>query len=445
MSDPTLLSAVLATLAGTALGFLSGCIPALHVANVLSVAALTGHTLLAGGVSLPAAVVPAFTAAAVTAWSLANSIPAILLAAPDESALFTVLPGQESLMRGRGYEAVMTTAAGGAAGMVALLLAAPLLPRVLPEVHPVLRPHYHWILWTVIAFMLMSEWAPGPVSGQGGWRRFAAAWRSVVWGLATFLLSGLLGFLLYYRSPVALGVSFQGLLPAFAGLFALPGLILNLVARVRIPPQHVAASLDLDAPALLHGVGAGVLGGGMAAFLPVVTGGVGGFLAGHAVSVRNDRVFLVAQGASKALYYAGGFLLLFVPGLGLVRGGAARLCRGLCAPAPARDYPVALFAIASAAALTLLALPLATRASLRFAERVGYRPLSAAALAAVVGLVMALTGLPGAGLLAVATGIGLLPVVSGSRRLNCLGVILLPTACNMSGFGTRVAGWLGLL
>jgi TctA family transporter len=58
---------------------------------------------------------------------------------------------------------------------------------------------------------------------------------------------------------------------------------------------------------------------------------------------------------------------------------------------------------------------------------------------------MALTGLPGAGLLAVATGIGLLPVVSGSRRLNCLGVILLPTACNMSGFGTRVAGWLGLL
>ena len=40
---------------------------------------------------------------------------------------------------------------------------------------------------------------------------------------------------------------------------------------------------------------------------------------------------------------------------------------------------------------------------------------------------------------------GLVPVLHGSRRMNCLGVILLPIACNMSGVGPRVAGWLGLL
>jgi TctA family transporter len=43
-----------------------------------------------------------------------------------------------------------------------------------------------------------------------------------------------------------------------------------------------------------------------------------------------------------------------------------------------------------------------------------------------------------------ATGIGLLPVLLNSRRINCLGVILLPLACAMSGQGERVAGWLGL-
>ena len=45
---------------------------------------------------------------------------------------------------------------------------------------------------------------------------------------------------------------------------------------------------------------------------------------------------------------------------------------------------------------------------------------------------------------AVATGIGLLPVLFGSRRLNCLGILLLPIACNMSGFGSKITAFLGL-
>jgi len=39
----------------------------------------------------------------------------------------------------------------------------------------------------------------------------------------------------------------------------------------------------------------------------------------------------------------------------------------------------------------------------------------------------------------------LLPVLFGSRRMNCLGVILLPMACNMSGFGPGLAACLGLV
>jgi TctA family transporter len=44
----------------------------------------------------------------------------------------------------------------------------------------------------------------------------------------------------------------------------------------------------------------------------------------------------------------------------------------------------------------------------------------------------------------VAAAIGLIPVLFHSRRLNCLGVILLPMACSMSGYGGRIAEWLGL-
>ncbi len=44
-----------------------------------------------------------------------------------------------------------------------------------------------------------------------------------------------------------------------------------------------------------------------------------------------------------------------------------------------------------------------------------------------------------------ATGIGLIPVMFHSRRMNCMGVLLLPMLLNMAGLGSAVAGWLGLV
>jgi TctA family transporter len=49
------------------------------------------------------------------------------------------------------------------------------------------------------------------------------------------------------------------------------------------------------------------------------------------------------------------------------------------------------------------------------------------------------------GVCIVATGIGLIPVLWGSRRMNTMGVLLLPIALSMSGAGAWVAGALGLL
>jgi putative membrane protein len=77
--------------------------------------------------------------------------------------------------------------------------------------------------------------------------------------------------------------------------------------------------------------------------------------------------------------------------------------------------------------------------------RFGYRRISWVALGVVTGLVWAVTGAAGLAVLAVGTGIGLIPVLFGSRRMHGLGVILLPLACNFSGVGSDVAGWLGLL
>jgi TctA family transporter len=59
-------------------------------------------------------------------------------------------------------------------------------------------------------------------------------------------------------------------------------------------------------------------------------------------------------------------------------------------------------------------------------------------------LVLLTTGSAGLAICAVCTAIGLLPLLYGSRRMNCLGVILLPLAINMTGHAPALRSWLGL-
>lgn len=431
-----------AALLGTVLSAFLSCIPALHIYNVAGLLVILGARL--EGV-VPGEVLALFMLGLVVGYAVLNTIPSIFFGAPDDSTIFIVLPGQKYLMQQRGFEASVLTGVGGLGGLLVLLLLSPLLPRVMPVVRTVVGPHLHWILGAVIVFMLMSEWPKGSDRGRSGLTKFLDAWRSLGAGLLTFLLSGVLGFVLFYSSLVPTEMAFQNLLPAFVGLFAIPWVLQNLISQTQVPEQHVSRSVDLSPGLIARGVGAGALGGLFAAFFPVVTGGIGGFLAGHATAQRDDRLFIVSQGASKLVYYVGAFLFFFVPGLHLTRGGMAWMLSVLYTPHTPQTYWVAVGAMLLSGALAFLMLLTLSRAAIWLVSRVDYRWVSAATLALLVGIVLALTGPGGLLIAAVATGIGLIPVMWGSRRMNCMGVLLLPLTLNMAGLGTTVAGWLGLV
>ena len=138
-------------------------------------------------------------------------------------------------------------------------------------------------------------------------------------------------------------------------------------------------------------------------------------------------------------------MFLFVPGLNLTRGGGAAMVKTLYTPAGVADYYMILGSIAIATGLSYLAMEPLTKLTVRFVSRFNYRHVSTLALAIIVLMVYLMTGWIGLFIAAVATGIGLIPVLFGSRRLNCLGILLLPIACNMSGFGSKIAAALGLV
>jgi putative membrane protein len=435
------LALVGAALAGTLVSALLACIPALHIYNVAGLVVILALKL---DHFLPAEMVALFMLGLIVGYAMVNTIPSVFLGAPDESTLFVVLPGQRYLLQRRGFEASVLTGAGGLGGLAVLVLLAPLLPRALPSVRSIVAPHLHWVLGAVSAFLLLSEWPKGIDRGRTRLARFVDAWRSLAAGLLTFLLSGILGFVLFYGGLVPAERAFQNLLPAFTGLFAIPWVLQNLVSQVQVPAQVARRSVDLCPRLLARGVGAGALGGLFAAVFPAVTGGIGGFLAGHATAQRDDRLFLVSQGTSKLIYYVGAFLFFFVPGLHLRRGGMAWLCGLVYSPHTPATYWTVVAAMAISGGLAFLLLLGLSRGVLWLVHRVDYRHISAATLGLLLILVLALTGWGGLLVAIVATGIGLLPVMWGSRRTHCLGVLLVPLTLQMAGFGPAIAGFLGI-
>jgi putative membrane protein len=307
-----------------------------------------------------------------------------------------------------------------------------------------MQPHAGWMLVAIIVFLVLGEWPRANDRAPTPLRRLLSAWGYLGTGLLTFALSGLLGLVLFYRSPIPVTAAFQNLMPAFAGLFALPGLAQLAFLSGPLPPQQ-AAPVDVPARLLARGTLTGLAGGLFAGLLPVVTGGIGGLLAGHATAQRDDRLFLISQGACKAAYYVGSLLLLFVPGLTLTRGGLAWMITTTWVPYGWHTYWLAVAATGVCGALAFVFLILASRAAAMITPRLHARGLATAAAIAVSALTFAFTGWPGMIIMAAGTAIGLIPVLVGGRRMNCLGVLLVPIAVNVTGAGPVVARWLGLL
>ncbi|MBN2302358.1 MAG: tripartite tricarboxylate transporter permease [Lentisphaerae bacterium] len=423
------------------------CVPGLHAYNTLALLVVGASALADMGTHLPGEILAATMTSVVVVYAIVSVVPTILISAPDESGALAVLPGQEYMIQGRGLHAVGLMLIGGAVAIAVLIAGSPFAFLILSPVQAAFKGHTHWVLWCTICFMLMSEWPREGRLGQGGWTKFLEAWRVLASGIGVFLLSGFLGFILLYRSPIAADMSFQNIMPAFVGMFAMPWLVLNTLSAGDMPSQSTQCERisGMDIGALFKGAAAGVMGGTFAAFFPVITGGIGGLMAGHATSLRDSRSFLVSQGAARVAYYAGGLLFFAVPGTQMTRGGAAWMLRTLYEPLSVRDYWIVVASIAGAGAVAITSAIPAAKIMLYLIARYGHRRISFVSLLIVIGIVFALTGMAGLAVAIVGMCIGFVPVLNGSRRMNCLGVILLPMACNMSGIGPAVAGTLGLL
>ncbi len=439
MSITYLLLAIAFVLLGTLIGSLMSMLPGLHVYNVIGFFLLFYFT---ASLVLDPMLMVLMLIGMLVSYAFVFTIPSIYFSAPDDSTMFVLMPSLRYLKEGRGHEAVVLIAVGALAGVFAIVIFVPLLMGPLSIVWNIVAQHLHWIIGAVIAYMLLSEFPKDFGRHKNPLHGLKEGWKTIMAGYLTFLLSSILGLIVFNKTIVPAEHAFQSLMAPLIGLFATSSIILNLISKYEIPEQNIPKSIDSKPRELLHGSVAGSTGGLFAAFLPAVTAGVGGYMASHGFAQKGDKSFLVSMGASRVVYYVGAIALFFLPVLHLRRGALAMGINLFFTPESVQQFYLVDMGIAIAGLISFFVVIFASRFLARRIYKINPKTLNLIVLGVVITIVFLMTSWQGLLIMSVATAIGLIPVLFNSRRSHCLAVILVPIWLNMSGIS--LGGLFGL-
>jgi TctA family transporter len=415
---------IAAALAGALAGGVAACLPGVHVTLVAALAA----AIAASGAVSPSFLWP-FAAASVGAYAILNGLPAAFLDAPDDSAAFSDGAIGRYSDAGWSRQAFLLTVMGGVAALIVqcgLFLAMP--SSSLVRASWLLSPAAQGLLW-VGAIMAAASPAP-PDPGPPATGRSAAR---AAGGVALFAACGLLGLAVHEAGDGRIG-SAMLLLPCWAGLFTVPGLLTALLLPRRPSAAPPPVSLGPLAPRdVVRGVAAGLAAGAVVC-VPGITPAAAGAVAARLAGL-SDRVRLVALGAAKAGALTLGPLLAAAAGARILRGTAVvvPLPHAVAGGGAAQATVQTVFALLLGGGLAVALAGAASQA----AERIALRRRCAAAVSLGLVAVVAAAACGGVGLLVLAasTGLGLVPSLFGLGRAGLLGAVLVPALVRTAGWG----------
>jgi len=381
--------------------------------------------------------VPALFVGLLTAWVMISPIAAILLSAGDEQSCLMIAPSQALVRAGHGLDAIQLVGVGSLIGLFLLATLLPLAAPFLATLHHALAPHLGWMLWCAVLFLALGERPRSAPTALSTWDHITYTMTPVLAGLTTLLFSGLLGLMLFYRSPIPLTSSIMNFIPAIMGLFTVPGLLMHVGAPIfphhsdELRVNRVTTVPHNQEVHLFHAITCGTLSGMITALIPALTGSMSALWTQYLVGPRNARTHLVAQGINRMLYYGAGLILLFLPGAPRMRSSSAALLQTFYEPTPAQAWMMA--AVITLSALTAwFLLPVCAKSLLGMIARHGTRPMALAALFGILTFVGCTTSWPGLLILLTATGIGMLPVLFQASSIQGMGVVLIPLACALT-------------
>ncbi|UCE91228.1 MAG: tripartite tricarboxylate transporter permease [Methanobacteriota archaeon] len=456
MEAYSLLFAVLASsLAGAGVGLCTGLVPGLHVNNVAAVVVAGSASAVSAFGALgslfgcvdAAVLISSFLVAALVAHMFSESIVATYLGIPSGDTV-SLLPAHRLARMGLGGAAVRASADGSLSGAALGLL---LLPSVCLILGPPVDAYssIRQVMGIVVALMSAALVVSDGLGHGDPVRRAVLA-------STFFLVSGLLGFIVldtnYYACEVPDFPWIHGgfvrasslLLPLFAGLFGVPTLLLSLGSRGEVKgdadegsPRRYRIDTDLRPKEVVLSS----LGGLLVGWIPGMTSGSSATMC---ASISKDAApegggpeeaarfiwLYSAISSCGAVLSVGALFVISRARSGIMQavvhflGDKTLHMDGLWSVTPMAAMLMSM--LLSAAVCHRLICGMSATTISRLQRMLCSDNAAVLSLAFVTSLVLCLTGVRGALLFVAAGSLGLLPPMSGVRRINLMGCLLVP-------------------
>ena len=256
---------VIACFIGILIGTTTGMIPGIHVNTA-------GAILFASSGFLLTVFSPEFLCVVMVSMSIAHAliefVPSMLLGVPQEGRATSILPGHMMVLQGRSKEVIRIVSVGGFGAIIVTILMLPIFAIALPILHDISKPFTWIILLSASIYLTYSLTANN---------------RDFIWALLLFVLSGILGWIIF-QTPISSGIS---LMCTFSGLFGISTILFSLNDSSTIPHQNPFYELNIDYNKF-KSIFAGGITGAILGFLPGF-GPAQGTVIAQAASGANDN------------------------------------------------------------------------------------------------------------------------------------------------------------
>jgi len=392
-----LIELFLALLAGVTIGTFTGLIPGIHI-NLIAVILVSALATLPS--ILPIAAVSFIVSMAITHTFL-DFIPSVYLGAPEEDTFLSILPGHQMLKQGLAHEAIVLTLYGSITAIVIILIFIPAFIYAIPLIFNATKLALPFLLIFLSLYLVLRE-------------------QKIILSLTIFLLAGFLGF-----ATLNLPVK-EPLLPLLTGLFGSSAILISLKDKIKIKKQKIPPlkKIKITKKEYFNSTLGAIISAPLCSFLP----GIG---SGHAAVIGSEflqqskRGFLVLLGGINTIVIGLSFITLFV--IGRTRTGAAVAINEILKPLTLTNLAIIITIIVFSGILAFILAINISKISAKYVSKINYKIISIIILSVLFVITIIFSNFLGLLVLVTSTALGIFTILSGARRINLMGVLLIPT------------------
>lgn len=389
----------LASLLGILAGTFTGLAPGIHI-NLVS-AILVGSLSLPFISKIPLLALAIFIVAMSITHTFIDFIPSIYLGAPDDESFLSILPGHKLLLQGKAHEAFILTLYGSIFSLIIILIVTPLFILFLPIFFSLIKSVIPFILIFLSLYIIIRED------------------RSIIASL-TFILAGILG-LLTFNLPVK-----EPLLPLLSGLFGLSNLLISFKSKTRLPKQIILPlkEITLSKKEFFKSSLASLIFSPLCSFLPGIGSGHAATLGSEFIE-QDNRGFLFMLGAINTTIMALSYVTAY--SINKTRTGTSAAVFSLLTTISSNQLMIILITIFFACIISFFLGIYLSKFFSKHINKISYTKLTFVVILIIILINLIFTNWLGILVLAASTSLGIFVILSGSRRINLMASLILPS------------------